>query len=159
MAKWTQVVQGENIFYHLIADRNFKCSVNFYKSLQGGVDVQVTFGAAGWVTPRSEKSQKLGEENIVLGYEPKEVTELDRLFILNEHKDINEALGWSCGRYSVSSKWIEGFYGAQNVFYQLLGDEHLKCSVNFLITTKEIRPRPTLACEDWITPRSHFNSN
>ena len=77
-AKWTQVVNGENIFYHLVADRHFRCSVNFYKSLQGGIDLQVTFGAMGWVGPRSRRFEKVGEgeeENFVVFYYPSKVTE------------------------------------------------------------------------------------
>jgi hypothetical protein len=70
-AKWTQAVNGENIFYHLVADRHFRCSVNFYKPLQGGINLQVTFGAMGWMGPRSHRSEKLGEEEekIVFFYE------------------------------------------------------------------------------------------
>lgn len=55
VSKWTQVIKGENIFYHMLADRLFPCEVNFYKSLQGGIDVQVTFGAMGWGCPRSSR--------------------------------------------------------------------------------------------------------
>ena len=31
--KWTQVINGENIFYHMLADRFFVCEVNFFKCL------------------------------------------------------------------------------------------------------------------------------
>jgi hypothetical protein len=55
VSKWTQIINGENIFYHMLADRYHMCEVNFYKSLQGGIDVQVTFGAMGWGRPRSSK--------------------------------------------------------------------------------------------------------
>lgn len=61
VSKWTQIINGENIFYHLIADGHFNCSVNFFKPLTSEVDVQVTFEALGWVTPRSRKSRESTE--------------------------------------------------------------------------------------------------
>lgn len=31
--KWTQAVNGVNIFYHMLADRFFVCEVNFFQCL------------------------------------------------------------------------------------------------------------------------------
>jgi hypothetical protein len=40
--KWTQVVSGTNYLYNVLADGKDKVTVQLYRSLQGGVDSEVT---------------------------------------------------------------------------------------------------------------------
>ena len=83
VSKWTQIVQGENIFYHMLADNLIRCEVNFFKSLQGGVDVQVTYGAMGWGSPRSRKSKE-SAESMTSRYEKSYPNHLDYILVLAE---------------------------------------------------------------------------
>jgi hypothetical protein len=61
-------------------------------------------------------------------------------------------LGWECDKYKITNKFVEVFFGGKNFYYQMFGDNKLKCSVNFLLTSREIKPRITLADKDWTTP-------
>ena len=55
---WTQIVSGVNRFYHVFGDMNTKISLNFYQSLNHGIDVQLTYATFGWVKHYKENSNE-----------------------------------------------------------------------------------------------------
>lgn len=105
---------------------------------------QVTEAEKGWKDP----TQKEEEESIVGGWRQGTVTELDQKFLEQHAKEINKKLKTSFGEFRAVSVWTQLVNGV-NRFYHVLGDMHVRISLNFYHSFNEIGAHLTHARFGW----------
>lgn len=87
-------------------------------------------------------------------WEPSIPTEEDQQFIKDQREAINNKLGWSCAVYRVYMKWSQVVAGGMNLFYLLVGDLHLECSVNIFSLLGDSYT-VNIACDGWVQPQTY----
>jgi hypothetical protein len=87
-------------------------------------------------------------------WEPSIPTAEDQKFVQDRLYDINKKLGWSCAAYRAYMKWKQVVVEGMNIFYLLVGDFHLECSVNIFSLLGESYT-VKFACDGWVQPQRY----